>query len=158
VFGSFSGKYLFSDYVCGKIFAFDGNNVATFATALGGSSAVDLQFGPGSQGGTSLYYTTYAGGGEIHEIRFTGNANRPPPASTPPSPTSGPTPLAVAFDGSNSSDPDQGDTLTYTWTFGDGSPSQTTSGPTTSHTYTATGNFTAKLVVKDNHGASSPAD
>jgi glucose/arabinose dehydrogenase len=158
VFGAYAGKYLFSDYVCGKIFAFDGNTVATFATALGGSSAVDLVFGPGSQGGTSLYYTTYAGGGEIHEIRFTGTANRPPTAKIAANPTSGPTPLAVAFDGSNSSDPDSGDTLTYTWTFGDGSASQTTTSPTTSHTYAATGNFTAKLVVKDNHGASSPAD
>src|SRR6185436_12620293 len=53
---------------------------------------------------------------------------------------------------------DTGDTLAYTWTFGDGSASQTTTSPATTHTYGAMGPFTATLVVKDNHGATSPAD
>jgi len=75
------------------------------------------------------------------------------------SPTSGPLPLAVDFDGSGSSDPDTGDTLTaYRWDFGDGSPTETTTTPTTSHTYATKGTYTASLRVKDNRGAfSEPA-
>jgi len=74
------------------------------------------------------------------------------------SPTSGPLPLAVDFDGSGSSDPDTGDTLTaYRWDFGDGSPVVTTTTPTTNHTYTTRGTFPASLRVKDNHGTFSQA-
>jgi PKD repeat protein len=70
-------------------------------------------------------------------------------------PTSGPAPLTVNFDGSGSSDPDAGDTLTYVWSWGDGTPGTTTSTPTASHTYTSSGSFTAGLTVRDNKGASS---
>jgi PKD repeat protein len=71
-------------------------------------------------------------------------------------PTSGPSPLAVDFDASGSSDPDAGDTLTsYLWDFGDGSPTQTTTTPTTSHTYSTNGAYTASLRVEDDHGALS---
>ena len=68
-------------------------------------------------------------------------------------PTSGPLDLIVNFDGSGSSDPDTGDTLTsYIWDFGDGSPIQTTTTPTTSHPYSTNGTYTASLRVEDNHG------
>ena len=61
----------------------------------------------------------------------------------------------MSFDGSTSTDPDAGDTLTYVWSFGDGSSTATTQTPTTSHTYTVNGTFDATLTVRDNHGASS---
>jgi PKD repeat protein len=63
--------------------------------------------------------------------------------------------LTVNFDGSGSSDPDPGDTLSYQWTFGDGSPVQETSTSTTSHVYQQSGQYTASLTVQDQHGASS---
>jgi PKD repeat protein len=64
----------------------------------------------------------------------------------------------VGFDGSGSGDPDSGDTLTsYLWDFGDGSQTQTTTAPTTSHTYLTEGTYTASLRVRDNHGALSEA-
>lgn len=156
------GAYLFADYVCGKIFRLDataggGHTWVELASGLGASSAVTMIFGPHG-GGQSLYYSTYANGGEVHRIDFVGNVNRPPTASATANPSAGPAPLAVGFDASASSDPDAGDTLTYLWTFGDGTPQTTTASPTISHTYAA-GVYTAELVVEDNHGASSaPVD
>ncbi len=78
-----------------------------------------------------------------------GAANQPPVAAASATPTSGTVPLAVAFSGSGSSDPD-GSITNYTWTFGDGSSA---SGISASHTYVAAGTYTAKLTVTDNLGA-----
>ena len=158
---SYDGTYLFGDYVCGQIFQLVPNGSGgwtrvTFAGALGGSSAVHLGFGPRGTG-QALYYTTYAGGGEVRRIAYVG-ANRAPTADVTASPTSGPPPLAVSFNGSASSDPDAGDTLTYVWDFGDGSAAIETASPTTSHTYATAGTFTASLRARDNHGATSAAD
>jgi glucose/arabinose dehydrogenase/PKD repeat protein len=152
------GAYLFADYVCGKIFRLadtptGGHTWVEFATDLGDSSAVTMIFGPNG-GGQSLYYSSYANGGEVRRIGYVGSGNRAPTAAATASPSSGPAPLSVTFDGSGSRDPDTGDTLTYLWTFGDGTPQASTIGPATSHTYAA-GTYTAELVVQDNHGASS---
>lgn len=154
----YGGQYLFSDYVCGQIFVLTRSgasaSAASFAGGLGGSSAVSLVFGP-SATGQSLYYTTYAGGGQVRRIDYTGSQNRAPTAVINASPTSGAAPLAVSFDGSGSSDPDAGDTLTYLWDFGDGATTTTTTA-TTSHSYTS-GTFTASLRVRDSHAATSAA-
>ncbi len=157
----YDGDYMFADYVCGKIFRLQPNgsggyNASDFATGLGGSSAVHLTFGP--HGATqALYYTTYAGGGQVRRVAYTGVTNRPPTADIAASPTSGAAPLAVSFNGSGSSDPD-GDALTYIWNFGDGSPTRETSTATTSYTYNTIGAYTASLVVRDSRGAVSTAD
>lgn len=165
---AFEGSYLYSDYVCGKIFqlspnASGGVTSSDFISGLGTNSAVHLSFGPYNST-QALYYTTYVGGacggcGQIHVVYYSGNANRAPTAVLTASPLSGPTaPLAVNFNANGSSDPDAGDTLTeYQWDFGDGA-TVTTTGPTTSHTYSAVGTYTASLRVKDNrNGLSSPA-
>ena len=155
----YQGKYLFADYVCGRIFRLDPNGSGgftrtNFATGLGGSSAVHLRFGPAGSG-QALYYTTYASGGQIRRILHT-PTNNPPTAAIQATPTSGPAPLAVNFNGGGSTDP-EGGVLTYEWTFGDGSPVVTTASPTTSHTYAA-GSYTASLVVIDPPGSrSAPA-
>ena len=154
---AYLGKYLFSDYVCGRIFRLDpsgpGFNRVDFATALGASSAVHLEFGP--YGPTqALYYTTYAGGGQVRRISYAAQ-NTPPNAVVAANPASGPAPLAVTFNGGASSDPDPGDTIVnYAWSFGDGSPVVNTASSTTTHTY-ASGNFTASLRVTDNRGGVS---
>jgi PKD repeat protein len=75
-------------------------------------------------------------------------ANRPPTAVVSASPTSGPAPLTVQFDGAGSSDPD-GDALRFAWSFGDGSQA---SGAQVSHTYGADGSFTATLTASDGRG------
>lgn len=65
---AYTGAYLFSDFVCGKIFVRSSNGaVSEFATGLGADSAVHLAFGP-ANGTRALYYTTYAGGGQVRRI------------------------------------------------------------------------------------------
>ena len=159
---AYDGSYLYADYVCGKIFELKpksggGFTQTEFAWNLGQGGPVAMAFGP--HGSTqALYYTTFGNGGEVRRIAYTGAVNRRPSAAVEANPTSGALPLEVDFDASGSRDPDTGDTLTYLWDFGDGSPTQTTTTPTTSHTYSANGTYTASLRVKDNHGALSDPD
>jgi hypothetical protein len=79
--------------------------------------------------------------------------NRPPTAQATAAPQSGTAPLAVAFDGSGSSDPD-GDALTYVWDFGDGT---TDAGVSVSHTFASAGSFAVRLTVDDGRGGSDAA-
>ncbi len=74
-----------------------------------------------------------------------------PPTCAAGGPYTGTVNVAVAFDGTGSSDPD-GTIASYAWNFGDGSSG---SGPTPSHTYTAVGSYTVSLTVTDNLGATS---
>jgi glucose/arabinose dehydrogenase len=82
---AFDGDYLFSDFVCGRIFRLERSGatvtVTNFATDLGGGSAVTLRFGP-VPGATApaLYYTTFAGGGAIRRIERTAAASVDPGA------------------------------------------------------------------------------
>ncbi len=153
---SYDNSYLFGDYVCNKIFELtpkDGGGFTSteFASELGPAGPIAMAFGPHGSG-KALYYTTYANGGEVHRIAYTG-ANRTPNAAVSASPSYGDVPLNVAFDGSGSGDPDIGDTLTYVWDFGDGSPTVETQTSTTNHTYGQAGTYTATLTVRDSDGA-----
>ncbi len=78
---SYDGTYLFADFNCGAIARLTPGgppSASDFATGLGSSTVVDLLFGP-SPTGTSLYYTTYAGGGQVRRIDY---AVTLPPAAT----------------------------------------------------------------------------
>jgi PKD repeat protein len=79
--------------------------------------------------------------------------NHPPVAIAQASTSSGTAPLAVNFTGSGSSDTD-GSIQSYQWAFGDGGTASTANP---SHTYTTGGNYTAKLIVTDNDGATGQA-
>ena len=59
-----------------------------------------------------------------------------------------------AVSSSGSSDPD-GNTLTYSWSFGDGTTASTAANPL--HTYSTNGVYTAALTVNDGHGGTSTA-
>jgi PKD repeat protein/glucose/arabinose dehydrogenase len=155
---AYDGSYLFADYLCGTIFqlvpAGGGGFTATdFATGLGVGGPITMMFGPAGQT-QALYYTTYANGGQVRLIEFIQQQNQAPTAAVRADVTSGPAPLTVTFDASASSDPDQGDTLSYVWDFGDSSSTVTTS-PTVTHVYSTPGTFTVMLTVRDNHGATS---
>ena len=155
------GAYLAADYACGVIYRIT-KPAATWVASdfvgdLGDSSATSLTFGPygNSQG---LYYTTYAGGGQIWVISYASTGNTVPTANGTAMPVFGAAPLMVTFSAAGSSDPDPGDTLTYFWDFGDGT-STSTAAPGTTHTYVAAGSYTASLRVRDNHFAfSAPLD
>ena len=75
----------------------------------------------------------------------------PPPINNPPIADFVYSPVAVVvrgsvrFDASSSRDSDN-DQLSFAWTFGDGSSA---TGPTASHVYSQSGNFTATLTVTD---------
>lgn len=56
----------------------------------------------------------------------------------------------IHFDASSSRDPD-GDSLTYTWNFGDGAQA---SGVVATHLYHNNGSYPVALIVADSHGAS----
>lgn len=71
--------------------------------------------------------------------------NRAPTAAVKPSVMGGPAGLTVDFDGSKSNDVN-GDALTYSWDFGDGT---TGSGANASHTYADEGTYTVTLTVSD---------
>ncbi len=79
--------------------------------------------------------------------------NVAPSAALSLSTASGPAPLTVRLDASQSRDPD-GQLVSYTWNFGDGT-SQTTAVAYVDHVYTSSGSFSAAVSVIDNRGASA---
>jgi glucose/arabinose dehydrogenase len=157
---AYQNVYLFADYVCGKIFRLTpaGGGVFTstaFVTGLGNSSAVAMSFGP-YRSTQALYYTTYAGGGEVRRIVYSAEANQTPVAVAAAQPTYGLSPLLVTFNADGSNDPD-GDPLTFDWNFGNGATLTGTSNLTVTYIYTANGIYTATLIARDNHtGISQP--
>ena len=110
------------------------------------ANPVDLEIGPNGD----LFYVDFTGG-TIRRIEYSAT-NQPPVASATASPTSGPAPLTVTFNGSASSDPD-GDALTYAWDLdGDGAFDDATSA-VVPFTYQARGRYQASLRVTDARGA-----
>jgi glucose/arabinose dehydrogenase len=151
----YQGALFFADYSRRCIWAIptgtDGlPDISKRKTFVGGAAEpVDVQIGPGGD----LFYVDL--GGTIRRIRYF-DQNQPPIAVANASPTNGPAPLTVAFDGTPSSDAD-GDALTYAWDLdGDGTFDDVTT-PTASFTYTQPGAYTATLRVTDPSGASDTA-
>lgn len=141
---SFAGHYFVIDYCRTWLRHIrpDGST-ATFPLAIPQFS-VDLKFAPDG----SLLVLGH-GTGTISRITYTASgSNRNPAAQISANPTSGRAPLTVNFAATGSSDPD-GDALTYAWDFGDG---QAGTGATISHTYTASGSFSARVTVSDGRG------
>ncbi|MEV0564832.1 ThuA domain-containing protein [Dactylosporangium sp. NPDC050588] len=134
---------------------FDGNTAVTRTNTFlpGGNfnKPMDMEFGPDG----SLYLLEWGsnfGGGNndsgLYRIDYV-QGGRSPIAKASANVTNGNAPLSVQFSSAGSIDPDPGNTISYLWTFGDGTTS-TAANP--AKTYTANGNYTAQLKVTDNTG------
>lgn len=147
---TYAGALFFADYSRGCIWAMRPStpgglpnpaNLQAFGQAAAGP--VDLAVGPGGE----LYYVDL--GGTVRRIRYF-PGNQPPTAVISATPTSGPAPLTVAFDGTGSTDPDPADEgrLSYKWDFtSDGTVDAST--PTATYRYPNSGSYTATLTVTD---------
>jgi glucose/arabinose dehydrogenase len=156
---AYQGSYFFADYTQNWIrrLALDANgNVTGVFNFEPADGSVDGPYGDivylteGPDG--ALYYVDLGysdiggtfGVSKIRRIHFT-QSNQAPVAVASANPTSGPTPLSVSFSSAGSRDP-EGQSLTYSWTFGDGATS-TAANPT--HTYNQPGQYTVRLSVSD---------
>ena len=151
---SYENALFFSDYSrkCMWVMLADGSgnpnpaSTAAFANTVS-SGPVDLQIGPDG----NLYYVDF-NGGRIMRIKYGLNAV----ASA--SPLSGDAPLLVAFNGSATTPAQAGDTLTYAWDLDGDGEYDDSSAVSPSHTYTTPGNFTVRLQVTDQRGATDVSD
>ncbi|MEL6634203.1 MAG: PKD domain-containing protein [Bacteroidota bacterium] len=148
---SYQNTYFHADYGAGWIqnFSFDANNepleVRTFIP--NGGPVTGLATSPTTG---ALYYVNR--GSVVRKITYTPD-NLPPIAVALSDISYGESPVTVNFRGNRSSDPD-GDPITYTWDFGDGSP--TSSDVNTEHTFSfgsGQRKFTVMLTVEDDNGS-----
>lgn len=79
----------------------------------------------------------------------------PPTAVITSSTAAGSTPLDVNFDASGSKAADGASIASYSWNFGDGSPTTTGVSVTASHTFTTVGTYSTTLTVTDSKGLTS---
>jgi glucose/arabinose dehydrogenase len=151
----YQGAIVFGDYVRGVLRRLDASGPgAPVERAFAGDwyGNVDIESAPDNG---DIVFVSYgdaeAGGGSIERISYSpGNAR--PVARAEASPTASPTvPMTVQFDGSTSSDADPGDTLGYSWDFGDG---ETSDAVAPSHQYDEPGSYDAVLTVDDGRGKS----
>ena len=139
----YQGDVFFADYVQGFIKKLNVNaqdqvtSVDNFATGLGRRR-------PRADPRRASSPTPRSETAARAPARSAGSSTRPrtrsPSAVIETNRTSGPAPLAVSFDGRDSTDPD-GDPLTYEWSFGDNTTGSTQANP--SHTYANPGTYTA---------------
>nr|WP_233224273.1 PQQ-dependent sugar dehydrogenase [Amycolatopsis sp. BJA-103] len=151
----YSGALFFSDSSRGCIWAMqtvggqpNASRLVPFVTGV--NTPVQVLTGPGGD----LFYVAL-GSGELHRVSHPGGSNRPPVAVATATPSSGPAPLSVQFDGTGSTDPDAGDTLSYAWDLdADGAYDDSTAANPT-WTYTTAAAVDAGLRVTDSHGAAA---
>ncbi len=142
---AFQNSYFLADWGVGwiKSLTFDDNNkllaVSDFLSNGGGVTCVAQHPLDGS-----LYYIsyTYDEPGIVRKIVYGGN--RTPVVAATADRNYGPSPLTVQFSSFGSADPD-GQPLTYSWNFGDGTPVSTLANP--SHTFTTPNGNPTKYIV-----------
>jgi len=120
-----------------------------------GTQVMDMAFGPDGALYVLDYGTAWFGGDENSGLYRIENATdgHSPVAQAAADRTSGQAPLRVSFSSAGTTDAD-GDSLTYSWDFGDGGKS-TATNPT--HKYKTNGTYTATLTAKDPSGRTGNA-
>ncbi|MBD2722164.1 InlB B-repeat-containing protein [Hymenobacter armeniacus] len=152
----YRNTYFFGDYVGGWVrsLTVSGTNQPSAVNDFVPSGAVPVAFAT-SPGETGLFYVNFYPS-EIRKISY-GTTGTPPVAVASVNKNFGPSPLAVQFTGSNSTDP-AGSALTYLWNFGDGTTS-TAANP--AHTFTTATNaptaYRVTLTVTNGQGLSNQA-
>ena len=155
---AYNNALFFADYARRCIWVmFKGSNglpnpstIATFITNAG--YPVQLTTGPAGD----LFYVEVAGG-NIHRITYTASGS-PPTAVIAANPKAGALPLTVNFDGTGSSTPTPGATLSYAWDLDGNGLFNDATGATAQYTYTNAGPITVGLRVTDNsNGVSNNA-
>jgi len=119
------------------------------AQQVGDPDPVDLVIGPGGD----LFIVDHDDG-NVRRIRYN-VGNNPPTANLQATPSNGPAPLLVHFDGTGSTDPDPGTTLFYAWDLDGDGQYDDAFVPQPTWTYTAVGNVTARLRVTDDDNATA---
>ncbi len=153
----YKNTYFHADYGANwiKNFVFDANDkpVAVRDFLSGGGGVVAVATHPIDGG---LYYISWST--MVRKITYTPSGNQPPTAVASSDKQYGPGPLVVQFTGSASTDP-EGQPITYSWNFGDGTPNSAAPNPT--HTFNATPGvptpYTVTLTVTDSVGQTSMA-
>ncbi|WHT17136.1 PQQ-dependent sugar dehydrogenase [Crossiella sp. CA-258035] len=149
----YRGALFFADSSRGCVWAMraganglpDPARIVTVATGV--RVPVQILRGPGGD----MFYLAL-GAGELRRLSYPAG-NRAPTAVATATPASGPAPLTVRFDGSQSTDPDA-DALTYGWDLdGDGAYDDSTL-PRPSWTYGQASQVTVRLRVTDPAGLS----
>ncbi|HET6710569.1 PQQ-dependent sugar dehydrogenase [Amycolatopsis sp.] len=151
----YAGALFFADSSRGCIWAMQTVSGQPSSSRLvpfvaGVSTPVQVLTGPGGD----LFYVALSAG-ELRRVSYAGGTNRPPVAVATATPSSGPAPLTVQFDGTGSTDPDVGDTLSYAWDLDADGAYDDSADPRPTRTYTAVAAVDAGLRVTDSHGATA---
>ncbi|MDG4821740.1 ThuA domain-containing protein [Asanoa sp. WMMD1127] len=161
----YDGKALLGEWNQSKMYTMqvtpDGRSLVDINQLLTGMSVVrpmDMEFGADG----ALYLIEWGSGfggnndnSGVYRVDYRStDVDLAPIAVAAGQPTSGAAPLTVQFSSAGSRDP-AGQPITYAWAFGDGGTS-TAANP--SHTYTATGTYTAQLTVRDPGGKTAVAN
>lgn len=146
---SYNNSMFIGDYAQNwiKRVNFDNNNNVSSVTTVIDGDVWPVDMSTGVDG--TIYYLDIAFG-SLNRITHT-TGNRKPVVQVSAVPTSGLAPLQVVFSSEGTIDPD-GNPISYSWNFGDGSNS-TEANPT--HTYTGNGTYIASITVTDSLGAQS---
>ena len=134
------------------------NDVMTYTWDFGDGSAASTEPSPRhTYPNKTASYTvklTANDGKDSHTVSHTVDVVYNPPVNHKPIavPAASVVGMVLTFDASQSSDED-GDTLSYSWDFGDNSSSKKVSG---THTYATAGEYTVTLTVSDGELSSTP--
>ncbi|WP_375546424.1 ThuA domain-containing protein [Actinophytocola gossypii] len=158
----YDGKPFFYEWARNRMFLFNQDSEGGLLTidpwyvSNTPLAPMDMKFGPDG----AMYMVEWGGGygrdnpdSGVYRIDYT-QGDRRPIAHASATPSSGIAPLSVSFSAEGSEDP-EGEDVTYSWDFGDGS---TSDEPAPSHVFTENGVYNVQLTVTDPAGKTGVAN